>query len=99
MERNETDSRELEIVRKDIERFEKHLVQVIKNEIIEEPLNISLVKKCKIVNVPAVHTTVDHLQKALQSYVKFPGADPEYIDFIEDLMGRAGNWCVKIEEL
>ena len=56
-------------------------------------------KKCKIVDVPAVHTTVAHLQKALQSYVKFPGTNHEYIDFIEDLMDRAGSWCVKIEEL
>ena len=56
-------------------------------------------KKCKIVDVPAVHTTVAHLQKALQSYVKFPGTDPEYIYFIEDLMDRAEGWCVKIEEI
>ena len=99
VERNKTDSRECEIVRKGIKRFQKQLVQVIKNEMIEEPLDISLVKKCKIVDIPALHTTVAHLQKALQSYVKFPGTDPEYIDFIEDLMDRAGNWCVKIEEL
>ena len=99
VERNKTDSSECEIVRKGIKRFQKQLVQVIKNEMIEEPLDISLVKKCKIVDIPALHTTVAHLQKALQSYVKFPGTDPEYIDFIEDLMDRAGNWCVKIEEL
>ena len=99
VERSETDSREREIVRKGIERFEKQLVQIIKNKIIEEPLDIPLVKKCKTVDVPAVHTTAAHLQKALQSYVKFPGTDPEYIDVIDDLMDRAGNWCVKIEKL
>ena len=99
VEKNETDSRECEIVRKGIERFKKQLVQVIKNKIIKEPLDIPLVKKCKILDVPAVHTTVAHFQKALQAYVKFSNTDSEYIDFVEDLMDRAGNWCVKIEDL
>ena len=99
VERNDTDSREHKIMRKGIERFEKQLVQLTKNKIIKEPLDIPLIKKCKTVDVPAVHTTVGHIQKALQSYVKFPGTDTEYCDYINDLMDRAGNWCLKIEEL
>ena len=74
-------------------------MQIIKNKIIEEPLDIPSVKKCKNVDVPAVHTTVAHIQKALQSYVKFPGTNTEYIEIIQDLLDGAGNWCKKREEL
>ena len=97
VERDETDSREREIVRKGIERLEIQLMHFTKSEIVEEPLHIPLIKKCKTVDVPSVHAAVGHIQKALQRFVKFPGIDAEYCDYINDLMDIAENWCLNVE--
>ena len=72
-------------------------MQFTKIEIVEEPLNIPLIKKCKTFDVPSVHAAVGHIQKALQRYVKFPGTDTEYCDHINDLMDIAENWCLKVK--
>ena len=74
-------------------------MQFTKSEIVEEPLDIPLIKKCKTVNVPSVHAAVEHIQKALQRYGKFSGTDTEYCDNINDLMDTAENWCLRIEEM
>ena len=86
VEKNDTDSKEREIVRKGIE---KPIRQFTKSDIIEEPLDIPLIKKCKTVDVPSVHAAMGHIQKALQRYVKFPGTDTDYCDLINDLMDIA----------
>ena len=99
IEKGETDARVCEIMRKGIERLEKQLRQFTKIKIVEEPLDIALIKKCKTVDVPSFHAAVGHIQKALQRYVKFPGMDTEYCDYINVLMDIAENWCMKIEEL
>ena len=62
-------------------------------------MNISLVKKCKTVDVPAVNSAIGNVQKALQKYVGFSGMDSEYCDRIGELMDRAQAWCLDIEEL
>ena len=61
VEETEIDSRECEIVRKGIERLEKQLLKFTKSEIVEEPLDIPLIKKCKTVDVPSVHAAVGHI--------------------------------------
>ena len=50
-------------------------------------------------DVPAVNSAMGNVQKALQNYVGFNGMDSEYCDRISDLMDRAQNWCLDIEEL
>lgn len=65
LEKNKNEPMECEIVSKGIERFEKQLMQVIRIKIIEEPLDFPLVKKCNTIDIPAVHTTVANLPKAL----------------------------------
>ena len=55
---------ERDIVRKGIERLEKQQLQFTKNEIMEEPMDIPLVKKCKTVDVPSVQAAVGYIQKA-----------------------------------
>ena len=64
-----------------------------------DQVNISLVKKCKTVDVPAVNSAIGNVQKALQKYVGFSGMDSEYCDRIGELMDRAQAWCLDIEEL
>ena len=51
----ESNRRECEIVRKGIERTEKQLRQLIRNEIQMDSVDISLIKKYKTVDVPCVH--------------------------------------------
>ena len=87
----ETSRRECEIVKKGIEQTEKQLKQLILNDIQTEPVDISLIKKYKTVDVPCVHSVIGNVQKSLQRYVKFSGMDSEYCDMINDLLDEAEN--------
>ena len=91
--------REREIVRKGIERLEKQVNQLILVDVSSEIVDISLIKKCKTVDVPGIHSAVGHIQKSLQKYVNFQGMDEQYCDHINDLLDRADTWCRKVEEL
>ena len=62
-------SREQEIVRKEIERLEKHILQYIDLYITKDQINIALVKKCKTSDIPAVNSAIGKIQKELQNYV------------------------------
>ena len=85
----ETTVREQEIVRKGIERAKKQLRQLTTNVIDVEPVDISLIKKCKTVDVPCIHDAVGNIQKALQKYVKRSGMDSEFCDSINELLDTA----------
>ena len=64
-----TNSREREIVRKGKERAKMQLRQVISNDLDTNSKDISLIKKHKIVDIPAIHAAVGNIQKSLQKYV------------------------------
>ena len=96
---NESCLREKDVVKKSIERARKQLEQVVSVELRMDTLDISLIKKHKTVDVPAVHSTVGSIQKSLQKYVTFPGAEYEYCDEINEILDRAENWCSKVEEM
>ena len=95
----ETSRRECEVVRKGMQRTEKHLRQLILNDIDTEPVDTSLIKKYKIVDVPCVHSAIGSIQKSLQRYVKFSGMDSGYCDAINDLLDDAENCCLRVEVL
>ena len=86
-------------MRKGIDRLEKQILWFINVFIPRDQTNIALLKKCKIVDVPALNSLIENVQKALQKYVGFSGMDPEYCDGIAVLMDRAQAWCLDIEEL
>ena len=96
---NESCLREKDVVKKSIERAKKQLEQIVSVELRMETLDISLIKKHKTVDVPAVHSTVGGIQKSLQKYVTFPGAEYEYCDEINEILDRAENWCSRVEEM
>ena len=79
--------------------MEKQILQYIDVFIFFDQVNITLVKKCKKVDVPAVNSAIGNIQKALQKYVRFNGMDSEYCDRIGELMDKAQGWCLDIEEL
>ena len=62
------------------------------------PVDISLIKKFKTGDVPAVHSAVGNIQKSLQKYVTFPGVEYDYCDEINDFLDYAENQCLKVEE-
>ena len=83
-------------MRKEIERFEKQILQYINVYISKDQINIALVKKCKTIDIPAVNSAIGNIQKALQRYVGSSGMDPEYCDLIRELMDEAQAWCQDI---
>ena len=90
-------SREREIVKKGIERLEKQILLLISVFISRDQVNIALLKKCKMVDVPAVNSAIGKMQKALQKYVGYSRMDSDYCDKIRDLMDKAQAWCLDIE--
>ena len=91
--------RECEIVRKGIERTEKQLRQLIRNEIRMDSVDISLIKKYKTVDVPSIQSAIGNIQKSLQRYAKFSWMDSEYCDEIDKLLDDAENWCLNVDTL
>ena len=85
--------KEQEIVKKGIERLEKHILQYVNIYISRDQINIALVKKCKTTDIPDVNSLIGNIQKELQKYLEFSGMDPEYCDRIGELMDRAQAWC------
>ena len=83
-------------MRKGIERLEKQILQFINVFIPRNQTNKALLKKCKIVDVPAVNSVMENIQK---KYLGFSGIDPKYCNGIGELMDRAQAWCLDIEEL
>ena len=63
--------------------MEKQFLQYI------DQVNITLVKKCKTMDVPAVNSLIGNIQKALQKYVGVNGMDSEYCDRMKELRDGA----------
>ena len=59
--RGDTSSREREIVKKGIERVEKQILRLIGVFISRDQVSIALLKKCKIVDVPAVNSAIGNV--------------------------------------
>ena len=92
-------SREKEVVRKGIERKEKQITQLISVFISRQQVDISLLKKCKTVDVLAVNSVIGNIQRALQKYVGFEGMESEFCDRDEKFIDQAQTWCLNIEDL
>ncbi len=61
----ESNTRERKIVKKGIEHNKKQSCQPTQNVIDVKSVDISLIKKCKTVDVPCDHAAVRNIQKAL----------------------------------
>ena len=58
-------SREREVARKGIERMEKQISQLISVFISQEHVDITLLKKCKTVDVLVINSAIGKIQRAL----------------------------------
>ena len=95
----DTTCREREVVRKGIERRRKQIFQLISVHISQEQVDIALLEKCKTVDVLAVNPAIGNIQRALQKSVSFEGMKAEFCDEVENLLDKAQEWCLNIEEL
>jgi len=96
---NPSNKRKTEIIRKGIERAMKKLRQIISINLTESSRNISLIKKHKMINVPAIHTAVENIQKSLQKYLKFSEVDYDYCNDMNEFLDSAENWCLRVEDM
>ena len=71
----ENRSRERDIVRKGMERLEKEISQYTQIQLSKEQADISLLKICKMTDIPAVNLAIKNIQRALQKYVGFNNID------------------------
>ena len=95
---SENRSRERDIVRKGMERLEKEISQYTQVQVSKEQVDIALLKRCKTTDIPAVNLAITNIQKALEKYVGFNNIDSQYCDKVGEVMDKAQNWCLEIEQ-
>ena len=95
----EKQRRERDIMKSSIMRSSGIIRQLIATKISSEFDDISLIKKCKTVDIPLVSKTVAACELSLFKYVGFPGMDQEFYADIGDLLGEATTWCMEVEEV
>ena len=75
-------SREREVICKGIEHSEKLILQLISTRIPTDYGDISLIRKCNTIDLPALQSTTKTCEKSLLKYLSFPNADNSYCDRI-----------------
>ena len=95
---SENRSRERDIVRKGMERLEKEISQYTQVQVSKEQVDIALLQRCKTTDIPAVNLAITNIQKALEKYVGFNNIDSQYCDKVGEVMDKAQNWCLEIEQ-
>ena len=82
-----------------MERLEKEIAQYTQIQVSKEQADISLLKRCKMTDIPAVNLAIKNIQRALQTYVGFNAIDLLYCDKVGEVMDEAQAWCMKVEEM
>ena len=72
--------RECDIVRKGIEHSEKLILQLISTQIPSDYVDITLIRKCNTIDLPALQSALKTCEKSLLKYLSFPGVDNSYCD-------------------
>ena len=85
-------TKERDVVRKDIEQLEKLILQLISTRIPTDYVDISLIRKCNTIDLPALQSATKTCEKSLLKYLSFPGVDKAYCDRILALLDSAEAW-------
>ena len=85
-------SREREVIRKGIERSEKIILQLIFTRIPTDYVDISLIRKCNTIDLPALQSATKTCEKSLLKYLSFPDVDNSFCDRISALLDQAEAW-------
>ena len=88
--------RERDVVRKGIEQSEKLILQLISTKIPSDYVDISLIRKCNTIDLPALQSASKTCEKSLLKYLSFPGVDNSYCDRISSLLDNAESWALHI---
>ena len=72
--------RERDVVCKGIERSEKIILQLISTRIPSDYVDIALIRKCNIIDLPALQSASKTCEKSLLKYISFPSVDNSYWD-------------------
>ena len=72
--------RECDVIRKEIERSEKLILQIIGTKIPSDYVDIALIRKCNTIDLPALQSASKTYEKSLLKYLSFPGVDNSYCD-------------------
>ena len=92
-------SQERDIVKKGMERLEKEIAQYTQIQVSTEQVDISLLKRCKLTDIPAVNLAIRNIQRALQTYVRFNDIDLLYCSKVGEVMDEAQAWCMNVEDM
>ena len=85
-------TRERDVVLKGIELSEKLILQLISTRIPTDYVDISLIRKCNTIDLPALQSATKMCEKSLLKYLSFPGVDNSYCDRILTLLDNAEAW-------
>ena len=68
------------------------ILQLISTRIPTDYIDISLIRKCNTVDLPALQSATKSCEKSLLKYLSFPNADNSYCDRISALLDQAEAW-------
>ena len=88
--------RERDVVCKGIERSEKLILQLISTNIPSDYVDIALIRKCNMIDLPALQSVSKTCEKSLLKYLSFPGVDNSYCDRISSLLDNAESWAFNV---
>ena len=80
------------MVRKEIERSEKLILQLISTKIPSDYTDIALIRKCNTIDFPALQSASRNLCQSLS----FPGVGNSYCDWISSLLDSAESWALHV---
>ena len=72
-----------------MERLEKEIAQYTQIQVSTKQADISLLKRCKLTDIPAVNLAIKNIQRALQTYVRFNDIDLLYCSKVGEVMDEA----------
>ena len=84
-------SREREVIRKGIEHSEKLILQLISTRIPTDYVDISLIRKCNNIDLPALQFATKICEKSSLKYLSFPDVDNSYCDRISALLDHCSG--------
>ena len=67
-------------------------MQLISTRIPTDYVDISLIRKCNTIDLPALQSATKTCEKSLLKYLSFPGVDNSYCDRISALLDNAEAW-------
>ena len=82
------------MVCKGIEHSEKLILQLIITRIPSDYVDITLIRNCNTIDLPALQSASKTCEKSSLKYLSFPGVDNAYCDRISTFFDNAESWAL-----